>query len=206
MRSIVDLPVELLIDVLSYLGTDELVKCQQVCSGWNEILRFHNGVWPVSVVVCKHESSNYIYYINSPKCCKHDISNYYVNELKCSNLDDVRLVCHSMSKLRGKITSLKLNIDVQEVQLTFFTFRCFLPLKYIDVQVSEISYHDVACLLDRETLKALKSLKLKAGTLTGREAETIFFEQLRRSNTPELQELEIWMDNAANYIVDFRIA
>jgi hypothetical protein len=37
-------------------------------------------------------------------------------------------------------------------------------------------------------------------TLTGREAETIFFEQLRRSNAPELQELEIWMNNAENLV------
>jgi hypothetical protein len=59
MRSIDDPPVELLIEVLSYLGTGEHVECRQVCSEWNKTLRFQNGVWTGSAVVGKYDKLNY---------------------------------------------------------------------------------------------------------------------------------------------------
>jgi hypothetical protein len=167
--------------IFSYLEIDDLVRCQRLCRAWYQLLTTDASIVPTLVEVSRSEY--------------HDC--YYVNGFACNNLDEVGFVCNSMSKL-GNITSLAVTIDPRELIFTASIFRCFLPLECITIDIHEISCHDVACMLDSESLKSLKSLKLLAHHLVGDDMS--FFEELGCFKAPKLEELTIMMSSSEDLV------
>ena len=167
-----DLPVEILETIFSHLETHELVKCRRVCKRWKEIVTVRDRLWPTEVIITQESSG----------LCS-------VNGLQCNTFDDMAEVCRAMSKLGSKTTSLVVEIPVPKVTMTFFVFRCFLPLEHIDIDAHNLSYEDIGCLLDHESLRTLRSFKVDARVWSG--DVTKFLNVLNFVQAQELHKLDI---------------
>jgi hypothetical protein len=167
-----DLPVEMLEIIFSHLEAHELVKCRRVCKTWKEIVTIRDSLWPTEVIITREISA----------FCS-------VNGLQCDTLDDMAEVCKAMSKLGRKITSLVVNRPYPKTMMTFFVFRCFLPLENIDIDVQNLSYENVGCLLDRESLRSLRSFKAQVSFWSG--DVTKFLNVLNFVRAQEIHELYI---------------
>jgi hypothetical protein len=124
------LPVEILETIFSHLKTHELVKCQRVCKPWKKIVTTCDSLWPTEVIVTGEGS----YY-----CC--------VNGLRCDTEDETRKVCNAISKLGRKTTSLVVDLPFPPPRMVFSMFRCFWPLKHINIDVDKLLYENLGFLL-----------------------------------------------------------
>jgi hypothetical protein len=86
------------------------------------------------------------------------------------------------------------DIRIPDIMMTFFVFRCFLPLEHIDIDVRKLSHEGIGCLLDRESLRSLRSFKVHALIWSG--DVTKFLNVLNFVQAQELHELYISGDGS----------